>query len=132
MNTRTTDKTVAEGIARQLLSRRGVPDFKNDGTEKGAYQLMWKDALLDANAILSAYPLPDEAAIRADEREKCAAATPGKYSREIEMKLMDAADLMAATLDQPDDPRCWDHLLIYCPREAVERRLMTINQRRLK
>ena len=51
----------------------------------------------------------------------------GAYSKEIERKLMEVADLIAATLDQPADMRAWDNLLIYCPREALDRRMMTLN-----
>lgn len=51
----------------------------------------------------------------------------GAYSKDVERKLTEAADLMAATLDQPADPRAWDQLLIYAPREALERRLTTLN-----
>ena len=51
------------------------------------------------------------------------------YAKEVERKLMEAADLIAATLDQPADPRAWDHLLVYCPRDAIERRLQNLEQR---
>ncbi len=50
----------------------------------------------------------------------------GAYAKDVERKLMEAADLIAATLDQPADSRAWDHLLIYCPRDAIERRLQTL------
>jgi hypothetical protein len=51
------------------------------------------------------------------------------YARQIERKLMEAADMMAATLDQPADARAWDHLLIYAPRDALERRLHRFDER---
>lgn len=39
-------------------------------------------------------------------------------------RLLNAAmDHIAGTLEQPADQRAWDHLLIYCPREALERRI---------
>jgi hypothetical protein len=43
--------------------------------------------------------------------------------KETERLLNAAADHIAGTLEQPSDPRAWDQLLIYCPREAIERRL---------
>lgn len=50
------------------------------------------------------------------------------YTRQVERKLNEAADLLAATLDQPADPRAWDHLLIYAPRDALERRLARFDE----
>jgi hypothetical protein len=50
-------------------------------------------------------------------------------ARAIECKLMEAADLIAGTCQQPADPRAWDTLLIYCPPEAIERRLAAIERR---
>ena len=36
-------------------------------------------------------------------------------------RLLNAAmDHIAGTLEQPTDPRAWDHLLIYCPLEILE------------
>lgn len=46
-------------------------------------------------------------------------------SAAVEQALNAAADLIAATLAQPADPRAWDQLLIYCPPEAIERRRAT-------
>lgn len=51
----------------------------------------------------------------------------GVYSEVVEAKLMEVADLIASTLDQPRDSRAWDHLLVYAPRDALERRLQTLN-----
>jgi len=51
----------------------------------------------------------------------------GAYSKDIERKMMEVADMMAATLDQPADLRAWEHLLVYCPRDILEQRLMTLN-----
>lgn len=45
-----------------------------------------------------------------------------------EQLLNAAIDHIAGTLEQPTDQRAWDHLLIYCPREALERRLDRLNQ----
>lgn len=43
-------------------------------------------------------------------------------------RLLNAAmDHIAGTLEQPTDPRAWEHLLIYCPREALEQRLERMN-----
>jgi len=42
---------------------------------------------------------------------------------EAERLLNAAMDHIAGTLEQPADQRAWDHLLIYCPREALERRI---------
>lgn len=50
-------------------------------------------------------------------------------AEKIAREMMDLADHFADTLEQPDDARAWDHLLIYCPREALERRLERINSR---
>lgn len=46
-----------------------------------------------------------------------------------EKLLNDAADHIAVTREQPSDPRAWDQLLIYCPREALERRLEMLRAR---
>lgn len=46
-----------------------------------------------------------------------------------ERLLNEAMDHIAGTLEQPTDLRAWDHLLIYCPREALERRLATLISR---
>lgn len=53
----------------------------------------------------------------------------GDYSKEVEEMLNDASDMIASTLDQPKDPRAWDQLLIYCPREAIERRLAALENK---
>lgn len=39
-----------------------------------------------------------------------------------EKMLNDVADFIAATQAKPDQ-RAWDQLLIYCPREALDRRM---------
>jgi hypothetical protein len=44
-------------------------------------------------------------------------------AREIERMIMDVADAIAGSLEQPADARAWDHLLVYVPREAMERRI---------
>lgn len=51
------------------------------------------------------------------------------FRNETERLLNAAMDHIANTHTQPTDPRAWDHLLIYCPREAIERRLESIRQR---
>jgi hypothetical protein len=51
---------------------------------------------------------------------------------DVEDALTAAADLIASTLAQPTDSRAWDQLLIYCPREALERRLERIIQQKTK
>jgi hypothetical protein len=71
-NTPAPDKPVAEGIARiirhaMLAEPHRVENFKERA------DLRCEIADKAVAAILSAYPLRDEAAIRADEREKCAA-----------------------------------------------------------
>ena len=48
---------------------------------------------------------------------------------ETERLLNSAMDHIADTLEQPTDPRAWDHLLIYCPRDALERRLEVLRSR---
>jgi hypothetical protein len=48
---------------------------------------------------------------------------------EAERLLNAVSDHIAGTLEQPSDPRAWDTLLIYCPREAVIRRLKTLTDR---
>lgn len=53
----------------------------------------------------------------------------GAYSKEIERKMMEVADMLAATLDQPADMRAWEHLLVYCPHDILDQRLMTLNSR---
>jgi hypothetical protein len=45
------------------------------------------------------------------------------YAHQVERKLNEVTDLIAATLDQPADQRAWDNLLIYAPRDALERRI---------
>lgn len=52
--------------------------------------------------------------------------------KETERLLNEAADHIAGTLQQPIDPRAWDQLLIYCPREALERRLAALVSRDAK
>lgn len=47
---------------------------------------------------------------------------------ETERLLNAAMDHIAGTLQQPADLRAWDHLLIYCPREALERRLAALSR----
>lgn len=47
----------------------------------------------------------------------------------LALEMMDLADHFADTLEQPDDQRAWDHLLIYAPREALERRLQRLDAR---
>jgi hypothetical protein len=46
-----------------------------------------------------------------------------------EILLNKVMDHIGETLEQPTDPRAWDHLLVYCPREALERRLKEIRRR---
>ena len=46
--------------------------------------------------------------------------------------MMAAADMIADTGVQPDDPVAWAHLLMYCPRELVEARLAQLNINRLQ
>ena len=48
------------------------------------------------------------------------------HGKRLSDKMMDLADYFARTLAKPD-PRAWDHLLIYCPREALERRLAAVS-----
>ena len=45
---------------------------------------------------------------------------------EAERLLNAAMDHIAGTHEQPGDMRAWDHLLVYCPREALERRLSAV------
>lgn len=40
-------------------------------------------------------------------------------AQRVERALMDAADLIGATLAQPADERAWWHLLTYCPPELL-------------
>lgn len=44
-----------------------------------------------------------------------------------EKMLNNIADFIAATQAKPDQ-RAWDQLLIYCPREAIERRALSFSQ----
>jgi hypothetical protein len=41
------------------------------------------------------------------------------YKAEIERHLWAAIDLMAATLEKPD-PRVWEHLLVYVPKDDID------------
>lgn len=43
---------------------------------------------------------------------------------QTERLLNEAMDHIAGTLEQPSDPRAWDHLLIYAPPGAVFNRLV--------
>lgn len=43
-----------------------------------------------------------------------------------ERLLNDAADYIAATLEQPADTRAWTHLLIYCPKELIIQRAQAL------
>lgn len=52
---------------------------------------------------------------------------PRSPEEQAEWLLNAASDFIAATLAQPD-PRAWDHLLIYAPRDAIERRLASLTQ----
>jgi hypothetical protein len=54
----------------------------------------------------------------------------GDKRNQAEILLNEAMDHIAGTLEQPGDMRAWDHLLIYCPREALERRLERMNERK--
>ena len=47
---------------------------------------------------------------------------------ETEKLLNDVMDHIAGTHEQPRDMRAWEHLLIYCPREIIERRWKQLNQ----
>lgn len=49
------------------------------------------------------------------------------WGNQTERLLVAAVEYIAATLEQPTDARAWDHLLIYCPREAIEKRLEKLN-----
>lgn len=49
-----------------------------------------------------------------------------------EILLNRAMDHIGETLEQPTDPRAWDHLLLYCPKDALERRLEAMRQRDAK
>ena len=51
-------------------------------------------------------------------------------AKKLGNEMMDLADHFADTLEQPDDIRAWHHLLVYCPREALERRLEQLRDRR--
>jgi hypothetical protein len=51
------------------------------------------------------------------------------YRNVTEILLNKAMDHIGETLEQPTDPRAWDHLLVYCPIEAIERRLETLRAR---
>jgi hypothetical protein len=54
-------------------------------------------------------------------------------SRNQTERLLNAAmDHICDTHEQPTDPRAWDHLLIYCPREILERRLVSLQIRESK
>ncbi len=44
-----------------------------------------------------------------------------------EKMLNNVADFIAATQAKPDQ-RAWDQLLIYCPREALERRALSLSR----
>ncbi len=43
---------------------------------------------------------------------------------QTERLLNDAMNHIAGTLEQPTDPRAWDHLLIYAPPGAIFNRLV--------
>jgi hypothetical protein len=44
-------------------------------------------------------------------------------------RLLNAlVDHIAATLEQPTDMRAWDHLLVYCPPDALERRFLALSK----
>lgn len=47
---------------------------------------------------------------------------------QAERLLNEAMDHIAGTGEQPGDIRAWSYLLIYCPREVLERRLQTIRE----
>jgi hypothetical protein len=51
-------------------------------------------------------------------------------AKKLASEMMDLADHFADTLEQPDDIRAWHHLLVYCPREALEMRLGQLNRDR--
>ena len=47
----------------------------------------------------------------------------------VEGAIWQVIDLIAATLAQPIDPRTWDHLLIYVPKEHLIQRLADLANR---
>lgn len=89
-----------------------------------------KKALADRQTFFDSFPTKDE--IEQAGREGRAAFVKACATvdarNEAERLLNAAMDHIAGTLEQPTDPRAWDHLLIYCPRDALERRLATILQ----
>jgi hypothetical protein len=48
----------------------------------------------------------------------------------VEQLLNDAMDYIAATQEQPRDPRAWVHLLVYCPEEVIAARMASIRDNR--
>jgi hypothetical protein len=50
-------------------------------------------------------------------------------AKAVEVRLNEASDLIAGTLEQPADPRAWEVLLIYCPKDLLEKRLRRIAER---
>jgi hypothetical protein len=52
------------------------------------------------------------------------------HAKKIEDAMGEAMDLMAATGEQPTDPRAWSHLLIYCPEEIIAARMTSIRDNR--
>ena len=48
-------------------------------------------------------------------------------------RLLNAAmDHICDTHENPTDQRAWDHLLVYCPKEAIERRMGRFVQQKRK
>jgi hypothetical protein len=50
------------------------------------------------------------------------------YRNATEILLNKAMDHIGETLEQPTNPRAWENLLVYCPREILERRLETLRK----
>lgn len=50
-------------------------------------------------------------------------------AKAVEVSLNEAADLIGSCCEQPADPSAWEHLLVYCPRELLEKRLRSLEHK---
>lgn len=61
-------------------------------------------------------------------KQKAERLSKQRDNRNVTERLLnEAAEWIAASLEQPADPRAWDQLLIYAPREAIERRMQVLS-----
>lgn len=60
-------------------------------------------------------------------KQKADRVSKQRDNRNVTERLLnELAEWIGGSLEQPSDPRAWDQLLIYAPREAIERRMQVL------